>query len=68
MARDECNNCEASQCWNEKICAKCNGQGSIIDFTVGLGPHGLLPSYAEIPCPMCHGQGYRRIYCDYYQS
>lgn len=68
MARDECNNCQASQCWVNERCPKCNGKGTIIDFAVGLGPQGLLPSYAEIPCSLCHGQCYRRIYCDYYKS
>ena len=60
------NPCEGCSEYCYVICGKCQGRGRVIDFTIGLGMHGLVPSYAEVLCDRCHGQGivYR---CPYYQ-
>lgn len=39
------------------LCDKCHGTGTDIDFAVGLGQHGNVPSYVEQTCPKCGGSG-----------
>jgi hypothetical protein len=39
-------------------CDKCKGSGIFIDFAVGLGHNGLVPSYVSQPCPKCQGDGF----------
>jgi len=58
-----CENCHG-YCWWDEVCGRCGGRGWVVDFTVGLGPHGLVPSYVEIPCHC--DSGYIRTYCQYY--
>ncbi|MBF0520633.1 MAG: hypothetical protein HQK92_13030 [Nitrospirae bacterium] len=39
------------------VCYKCRGQGTVIDITIGLGAHGLLPAYRKVVCDICGGEG-----------
>lgn len=63
--QNPCENCH-EYCWVDFRCGRCNGSGRIVDFTVGLGPHGMVPSYVNIPCVVCGGSGLLRSYCQYY--
>lgn len=39
------------------ICPKCSGSGRVRNVAMGLGEQGLVPAYAEMPCPVCFGDG-----------
>jgi hypothetical protein len=61
-----CTGCNRGYCFVDNICMKCRGKGRIVDFAVGLGPTGLVPSYVEISCPACQGVGFQRYICPVY--
>lgn len=42
-----CDGCSSEYCF--VVCGKCQGRGRVVDFLVGLGSMGLVPSYAEVP-------------------
>ncbi len=61
-----CRGCQRGYCYVDEFCMRCKGTGKVVDFAVGLGPAGLLPSYVEISCPECHGVGFIRHFCPVY--
>jgi hypothetical protein len=61
-----CKKCQRGYCFVDEFCMKCNGTGKITDFTIGLGPEGLVPSYIEKECPQCKGVGYQKWACEIY--
>ena len=61
-----CKGCKRGHCFVNEHCMHCNGTGKVVDFAVGLGPEGLLPSYIEKECPHCKGVGYQMWACPVY--
>lgn len=62
-----CDGCK-EYCWYDYVCGRCQGRGYIIDYTIGLGPNGLVPSYVEVTCQDCCGYGYQRSYCRFWRG
>jgi len=61
-----CVGCNRGYCFADEHCMSCNGTGKAIDFAVGLGLEGLVPSYVEKECPYCKGVGFIRHACPVY--
>lgn len=39
------------------VCPRCGGSGKSPEFALGLGNGNLVPSYVQMPCKRCHGEG-----------
>jgi hypothetical protein len=55
-----CEGCN-DYCWS--YCGRCSGKGYILTLGIGLGQHGLVPSYVQTVCLRCCGEG--KIFCIY---